>query len=184
VRLDDEPRLELESYLPIQAVHNRPLTGPQKLLLGILVDAIDCLRGGEANTRFRGAAIRHYEAMMWVRDTDYTWPCSFVNCCFALGLDPDRLRSGLKPLLRPRARGPLPYRGRDIFFWSQGPRVGRELKIVKHAGLYHVTVRTPVGIYVLDGLFSDSEEARDMGCEVWRRLRTEAKVVVGGVDAA
>ena len=35
------------------------------------------------------------EVIDWLNSTDISWPCSFVNCCHAVDLDPDYLRKGV-----------------------------------------------------------------------------------------
>jgi len=62
------------------------------------------------------------EAEDWIMDNDYTWPCSFVNICLTLGIDPERFRQDLAKekeyLLRgvvrfsKRRRGPVNHSAR------------------------------------------------------------------------
>jgi hypothetical protein len=84
-------------------------------MLAVLEDAIRCLQGHWRSRRARAPKLAR-EAEAWVRSSDVTWPCSFVNVCEALGIDPSALRAAL---LRVR-RGELPQ--------GQGYRLHLRLK--------------------------------------------------------
>ncbi len=67
-------------------------------MLAVLTDAIELILEDPAPL---GARRRAAE---WVRSDDRHWPFSFVNLCETLGLDPERLRTGLARLLTQRNR--------------------------------------------------------------------------------
>jgi hypothetical protein len=66
----------------------------RRLLLAILTDAIVTFQARAASPR-RGARREFEEAARWLFSEDRTWPCSFVNVCEALGIEPAPLRRAL-----------------------------------------------------------------------------------------
>ncbi len=63
----------------------------RRLLLAVLVDAI--VRVERLTTTPPGVARNALlEAERWIRSSDRSWPCSFVNVCEALGLAHEPLR--------------------------------------------------------------------------------------------
>ncbi|MCC6764551.1 MAG: hypothetical protein IT293_07795 [Deltaproteobacteria bacterium] len=75
-----------ETALDVQNV-----TQPERrLLFAILADAI--VRVRRLATAPRHAAIELREAERWIRSDDREWPCSFVNVCEALDIEPAPLR--------------------------------------------------------------------------------------------
>ena len=93
-------RVETDWVHPVQrdagARRDSLASGERALMLAILEDAIRCLEGHGATSD---------EALVWVRSDADDWPCTFVNVCAALDLDPTALRAGLLALrARPAAR--------------------------------------------------------------------------------
>jgi len=91
---------DFEPVLPAQwfAGEGRWLQPAERLMLAVLTDAIELILEDPAPL---GARRRAAE---WVRSDDRHWPFSFVNLCETLGLDPERLRTGLARLLTQRNR--------------------------------------------------------------------------------
>jgi hypothetical protein len=73
----------------------RPGTEPERrLLLAILTDAIVTFQARGASPQ-RAARRAFDEAARWLFSDDQSWPCSFVNICDALGIEPGPLRRAL-----------------------------------------------------------------------------------------
>jgi len=97
----DENQLTNEAVLPTQ-LYTSPLiqSGPHRLLLAILIDAVDQL--SELRRPYRHDSINHRrwkdsalsEVEQWVLSDRVDFG-SFVFCCQHLGLAPDRLRKAL-----------------------------------------------------------------------------------------
>jgi hypothetical protein len=73
------------------ALDAQKVTQPERrLLFAILADAIVRMR--RLATAPRHATIELREAERWIRSDDRRWPCSFVNVCEALDIEPAPLR--------------------------------------------------------------------------------------------
>jgi hypothetical protein len=91
-------------YLRQASLH---LVEPQKrLMLAVLRTVVDDY-GGAPHTRAanRGAISRRdaQQAAAYVASRDRSWPFSFESICETIGLDPDRLRQGLREMVRETA---------------------------------------------------------------------------------
>ena len=80
-----------------------PWTGPRKLCLAVLEDAVNVLDHAHES------ASEHWRRLVadtehWMESGDTQWPFSFINVCNAVGLDSDYLRHGLR--VRAARRGP------------------------------------------------------------------------------
>jgi hypothetical protein len=73
---------------------SRPFSPERDLMVAILEEALNDYQRG-LNARDEKGMKRFAEAEAWVLETDPEWIFSFVNCCEALGIDPDYLRQGL-----------------------------------------------------------------------------------------
>ena len=85
----DVPELDPAAEL---ASNGRFIAEPERrLFLAVLTDAIVRFR---RLTESRHPATRHelLEAERWLRAEDHSWPCSFVNVCEALDIEPEPLR--------------------------------------------------------------------------------------------
>ena len=85
----DVPELDPSAEL---AENGRFIAEPERrLFLAVLTDAIVRFR---RLTESRHPATRHelLEAERWLRAEDRSWPCSFVNVCEALDIEPEPLR--------------------------------------------------------------------------------------------
>jgi hypothetical protein len=98
--LSDDILLQADIILPSQyfgAIGSVGLSGEQRLMLAVLVDAINVLQswhgGGSARKRRNFA-----EAAQWVNSPGTTHPFSFDSVCDALEIDPELLRSRLRVL--------------------------------------------------------------------------------------
>jgi hypothetical protein len=71
------------------------LEGEKRLMLAILEDAVSCYqRYASAN---RGRALRLFEeSQEWIFEENSPWVFSFESIAYALDIDPDFLREGLK----------------------------------------------------------------------------------------
>ena len=84
-----------DEVVPAQWFSQPPLQPEKRLMLAVLVDAIDII------VRRRGAANPHTrrqidEAQRWLDSNNRRWPFSFRSVCEALDLQPHRLRQRLK----------------------------------------------------------------------------------------
>ena len=91
---------QMDIILPSQyfgALGGGGLSSEQRLMLAVLVDAINLLQGwhrvGSARKRQAFA-----EAAQWVNTRGTNYPFSFDSVCDALEIDPDVLRSRLRGL--------------------------------------------------------------------------------------
>src|SRR5262245_21361842 len=104
-KLDFEPNLGEKPYVPFEAdilatedfvrVHRiRPLSPEHGLMVAILEVALAdyqrCWKDGDKKSMERFA-----DAQAWILESNSDWIFSFVNCCEALGIEPDYLRQGL-----------------------------------------------------------------------------------------
>lgn len=93
-----------DPFLPEQfaCLRNEPTviwTGPRRLLLGVLQDALrSFFQYRSSHTRF-GKRIFH-ETYAWLLSSDQRWLYSFENVCVHLNLDPEYLRAGLRRFLQ------------------------------------------------------------------------------------
>ncbi|MGE0826253.1 MAG: hypothetical protein AB7G75_19595 [Candidatus Binatia bacterium] len=100
-------RMELTTPSPLTepppAVAERIRKQPEYALLWAVLEngLTSYMRYAAAKTR-RGKRL-FCEAEEWIKQEDTSWLCSFVNICYALGLDPEYLRRGLR---RWRAKQP------------------------------------------------------------------------------
>jgi hypothetical protein len=92
---------------PRGAAHTRSEVA---LMRAVLEDALDCVQQQFVSGGRRTQRLAH-EAEEWLFSDDNHWPCSFVNVCRALGLEPAYLRRGLKRWCQRRAAA-LPGRQR------------------------------------------------------------------------
>ncbi|MBV8357941.1 MAG: hypothetical protein JO189_08390 [Deltaproteobacteria bacterium] len=102
--LSDDILSQADIILPSQyfgAIGSVGLSGEQRLMLAVLVDAINVLqswRGGGSARKRRNFA----EAAQWVNTRGTTHPFSFDSVCDALEIDSELLRSRLRVLtIRP-----------------------------------------------------------------------------------
>jgi hypothetical protein len=73
---------------------SRPLSPERELMAAVLVEALaDYQRCWKA--RDKKGMERFADAQTWILDSNSEWIFSFVNCCEALGIEPDYLRQGL-----------------------------------------------------------------------------------------
>jgi len=100
VKEDDVLSQADDIILPSQyfgAMGNSGLSGEQRLMLAVLVDAINVLQswqGGSSARKRRNFA----EAAQWVNNAGTTHPFSFDSVCDALEIDSELLRSRLRVL--------------------------------------------------------------------------------------
>ena len=90
---------QMDVILPVQyfgALGSVGLSSEQRLMLAVLVDAINVLQG----SRVGSARKRHAfaEAAQWINTPGAHYPFSFDSVCDALEIDPDVLRSRLRGL--------------------------------------------------------------------------------------
>src|SRR5215471_1922111 len=90
----------MDIILPAQyfaAVGSAGLSSEQRLMLAVLVDAINILQGWQrvGSGRKRRAFA---EAAQWVNTRGTSYPFSFDSVCDALEIEPDVLRSRLRGL--------------------------------------------------------------------------------------
>ena len=88
-----------------------PDSGEIRLMQAILEDAVDeylkyCGNKGRKEQNLL------QELKKWFNSYDVNWPCSFVNICSVLNLDPDYLRQGLARYENAvQNNNPMKYRG-------------------------------------------------------------------------
>ena len=83
-----------EDLLSTQAYASAPWTPCQRLFLAILWDGVHCALTYEHWTTRRAQNIAA-EAWRWIHSPEDQYLGSFINCCHAIGVDPDYLRHGL-----------------------------------------------------------------------------------------
>jgi hypothetical protein len=91
---------QMDIILPTQyfaAIGSVGLSSEQRLMLAVMVDAINVLQGWQrvGSARKRRAFA---EAAQWVNTSGTNYPFSFDSVCDALEMDPDMLRSRLRGL--------------------------------------------------------------------------------------
>jgi hypothetical protein len=103
---------QMDIILPTQyfgALGSVGLSSEQRLMLAVLVDAINVLQGWQ---RISGGRKRraYAEAAQWVNTSGTHYPFSFDSVCDALEIDSDVLRCRLRPLtmgISKPGRGPV-----------------------------------------------------------------------------
>jgi hypothetical protein len=85
-------------------IHRSRSLSPERELMGaVLEEALaDYQRCWKA--RDKKAMGRFDDAQAWILESDSEWIFSFVNCCEALGIEPDYLRQGLMRWKRAKLR--------------------------------------------------------------------------------
>jgi hypothetical protein len=63
-------------------------------MFAVLSDAVDIVMRSRCPRSARQRMLLE-ESACWIASNDRQWPYSFLNICDGLGLEPDRLRSGL-----------------------------------------------------------------------------------------
>lgn len=105
---------------PTRFAHSEPM---RRLMAALIEDAWNIV--GHTHRERRGSIEATAETLAWVDEPEGSdWPCSFINACAVVGLDPDVLRplfharavrGGAEPAAR--ARGPMRFEivreGRD-----------------------------------------------------------------------
>jgi hypothetical protein len=107
-REETAPNLELglsDIILPSQyfgAMRSTGLSSEQRLMLSVLVDAINLIRGwqGTGSARRRQAFA---EAAHWINVTRTNYPFSFESICDALGIDAEIVRRWISRLTKRQA---------------------------------------------------------------------------------
>lgn len=107
--------------------HNRDISMPvRRLMLAVLTDALDCLRGRAINARGSARRQEARRAAEWVEQDSDRYLFSFTSVCETLGIDPDALRETLKNW--PASEGRLASRfhvvSRRTRVRAQGVRAG------------------------------------------------------------
>jgi hypothetical protein len=73
---------------------SRPLSPERELMVAVLEEALAdyqrCWKAGDKKGMDRFA-----DAQAWILESNSEWIFSFVNCCGAIGIEPDYLRQGL-----------------------------------------------------------------------------------------
>ena len=73
---------------------SRPLSPERELMVAVLEEALaDYQRCWKA--RDKKGMERFADAQAWILESNSEWIFSFINCCEALGIEPDYLRQGL-----------------------------------------------------------------------------------------
>ena len=104
-RLDLEPNFGEKPFIPFEVdilagedfarIHrSHPLSPEHELMAAILEEALaDYQRCWKV--RDKKGMERFADAQAWILEWNSDWIFSFVNCCEALGIEPDYLRQGL-----------------------------------------------------------------------------------------
>jgi hypothetical protein len=74
--------------------HKAHFDPEEKLMFGVLTDAIECFQKYYGANRLRHRRL-FTEAEAWILRRDDAWPYSFGNICETLNIDPNYLRIGL-----------------------------------------------------------------------------------------
>lgn len=93
----------------------------QELMLAVLENAVATLLKNVMAEHCRGRRL-YAEAVEWVVSEETGWLFSFVSICHVLGLDPDRLRSGLQRCCARQLAGEVPAPPRSPFRQAHGAR--------------------------------------------------------------
>ncbi|HEY6419280.1 MAG TPA: hypothetical protein VIX59_09775 [Candidatus Binataceae bacterium] len=72
------------------------MDGERNLLFAVLEDAIKCYLDYDSAERSLTKRVDFAEANQWINSSSEGSPFTFVNICYALGINPERLRGGLK----------------------------------------------------------------------------------------
>ena len=76
----------------------RPLTGEQRLMLAVLADAINIVRGGRrSGSEHEGTPFA--EARDWIFESEGRCPLAFEHVCDALGIDAPTLRGRISSMI-------------------------------------------------------------------------------------
>ena len=95
VKIPEAIDLVPDAVMPVQYFCGYAKTGEQRLMWAILDDALDQLQKGKlASGTLKGQEMAE-EVEDWIAKDDHSWPCSFINICAAIGLDPDYIRQGV-----------------------------------------------------------------------------------------
>ena len=79
-------------------IGRRPLTGEQRLMLAVLADAINIVRGGyRSGSEDRRTSFA--EAKDWIFQTECRCPLAFEHVCDALGIDAPALRGRIASMI-------------------------------------------------------------------------------------
>ena len=112
--LDHEPKFGEKPFVPFEVdilaaedfarIHrSRPLSPEHELIAAILEEALaDYQRCWKVCDK--KAMERFADAQAWILESNSEWIFSFVNCCEALGIEPDYLRQGLLRWKRTKLR--------------------------------------------------------------------------------
>jgi hypothetical protein len=97
-----------EFILPLQ-FFAAPAVSPEiRLLRAVLEDGLHVIQRHAASPRLRKRRMFR-ETVAWLASDDVSSPFSFVNACHALGIDPDWVRSRMRPYTEePAAAAPAP----------------------------------------------------------------------------
>jgi hypothetical protein len=99
LRFDDGPLVRFEADILAaedfaRTYRSCPLSPERELMVAVLEGALaDYQRCCSA--RDKKGMKQFADAKAWIRESDSEWIFSFINCCEALGIDPDYLRMGL-----------------------------------------------------------------------------------------
>lgn len=99
LRFDDGPLVRFEADILAaedfaRIYRSRPLSPERELMMAVLEEArADYQRCWKICDK--KAMERFADAQAWILESNSEWIFSFVNCCEALGIEPDYLRQGL-----------------------------------------------------------------------------------------
>jgi|HubBroStandDraft_1064217.scaffolds.fasta_scaffold553773_1 hypothetical protein len=96
---DSGSAFSFAAILPAQfyaARRNSRMDGERNLLFAVLEDAIKCYLDYDSTERSLTKRVDFAEANQWLNSSSEESPFTFVNICYALGINPERLRWGLK----------------------------------------------------------------------------------------
>ena len=79
--------------------------GEKRLMLAVLTDAIDILMKGQTANGPRRRELFE-ETVAWFDADDTEWPCSYLNICDTLGLEPRAVRNALRHRCERARRAP------------------------------------------------------------------------------
>ena len=122
VYLKDIPDMLLASQF-FESVGTRTFSSEQRLVLAVLADVINVLRGHRVSI-YRDERNPFNEALSWVFANGITSPLSFYHVCDALGLDAESLRRRLWDLASAHG-GNLRKLRRTGMGWRLGPTITR-----------------------------------------------------------
>ena len=88
-------------------------------MLAVLENGVATLLKNVMAEHHRGRRL-YAEAVEWVASDETGWLFSFVSICHVLGLDPDRLRSGLQRCCARQVAGEVPAPPRSPFRQAHG----------------------------------------------------------------